>query len=68
MGFPLKSREPLRSDWERIPEYLQRDVAIQLQIARPVDLAHPARADLGDDLIRAETRAGSERHGKWLRL
>ena len=27
---------------------------------RPVDLAHPAHADLGGDLIRAEASAGAE--------
>ena len=32
-----------------------RDVAIELRIARAIDLAHPAGAEGGDDFIRAET-------------
>jgi hypothetical protein len=41
----------------------QRDVAIQLRVTRTVDLAHAPSANLGDNLIRAETSAGRKRHG-----
>ena len=37
-----------------------RDIAIELRIARPVDLPHPAFADQRGDFVDAETGAGSE--------
>ena len=37
-----------------------RDIAIQLRIARPIHLAHAAFADLGGDFVGAEVRTGSE--------
>ena len=40
---------------------LDGDVALEPRVARPVDLAHAARADRRDDLVRAESGAG--RHG-----
>ena len=40
-------------------EDLDRDVAIQLRIARAVDLAHAAAPEERRDLIRTEARAGS---------
>ncbi len=33
------------------------------RIRRPIDLPHPALADLGGDLIRTKSNAGGERHG-----
>src|SRR5215475_2907695 len=65
LSFALEPREILSIERERIRKNFERDLAIELCIAGAVDLAHTARADLGDDLIRAETRTGSERHGKW---
>ena len=37
-----------------------RDVAIELRIARAIDLAHAAFAQLGDDLVGANSRAGRD--------
>ena len=42
---------------------LDGDGAVQTGIAGLVDLAHPARAEGGLDLIRAERRARREWHG-----
>ena len=39
---------------------LDRDVAVESRVAGAVDIAHPARADLRDDFVRAEARAGDE--------
>ena len=39
---------------------LQRDLAAQPRVLRPVDLPHPALAERREDLVRAEFRAGSE--------
>src|SRR3972149_2162566 len=41
-----------------------RDVAPELGVPGPVDLAHATRTDGGEDLIRTQLRAGSERHGR----
>jgi Zinc-binding dehydrogenase len=35
----------------------RRHVATRIGVGRPVNLAHPARADLAGDLIRTETAA-----------
>ena len=39
---------------------LMRDVAIELGVARAIDLAHAAFADLGGDFVDAEAGAGGE--------
>jgi hypothetical protein len=45
---------------EGFGEDLDRDVSVQLGVARPVHLPHPAFANLRGDFVDAETRAGSE--------
>ena len=42
---------------ERLGQNLQRDVAIELCIARAIHLAHPAGPEGGEDFVRAETGA-----------
>ena len=42
---------------------LDSDLALQARIVRGVDDPHPAVAELGADRVRAELRAGGERHG-----
>ena len=44
-------------------QHLDRHVAIQLGIARAVDLAHTARADRGKNFVRADASAGRQIHG-----
>ena len=39
---------------DQVWQDLDRDVAIQLRIARAVNLAHPAGPESGEDLVRAE--------------
>ena len=58
LGFALKPREPLGVGGERLGQDLDRDVAIQLRVARAIDLAHAAGAERGQDLVRAEAGAG----------
>ena len=41
-------------------QYLDCDVAIQLRVARAVDLAHAARANGRNDFVGAKARAGGE--------
>ena len=38
-------------------------VAFELRVPRAIDLAHTARAEGGEDLVRAKARAGLEGHG-----
>ena len=52
----------LRIGGERLGQDLDRDNAIETRVARFVDLAHAARAERRDDLVRAETGAGGKRH------
>ena len=59
LRFAREPREPIGVAGERVGQDLQRDVAIELRIARAEDLAHSARADAGDDFVDAETRAGN---------
>jgi len=57
LGLALKASQALRVVGERVGKELQRDVAVQLGIARTVDLPHPAFADESGDLVRAEANA-----------
>ena len=45
---------------ERLGQDLDRDVSVQLRVARSIHLAHPAFANLRDDFVDAETGAGGE--------
>src|SRR5262249_61525696 len=47
---------------ERASEDLDRHGAIESHVARAIDFTHAARANRGDDFVRADTRAGLERH------
>jgi hypothetical protein len=43
-------------------QHLDRDIAAQSWIAGTIDLAHPARSDGRDDLVRTEASADCNRH------
>jgi len=43
-------------------EYLDRHVAPESRVARPIDFPHAAGAERGDDLVGAKAGAGSEWH------
>ncbi len=47
---------------ELFRKHLDGDLALQVRVCRPIDLPHPAHADLGGDRIRAEAGAGSQGH------
>src|SRR6185503_9739902 len=44
---------------------LQRNVAIQAEIARPIHLAHASGAEERDDFVRGEPRTGRDRHRRY---
>ena len=54
--------EPIGVERKRLGQHFQRDVTIQLAVARAIDLAHAARAECGHDLIGAQSRAHRQRH------
>ena len=58
LRFALEPREPIGVGGERLGQDLDRDVAIQLRVARAIDLAHAAGAEGRQDLVRAEAGAG----------
>ncbi len=53
LRFAFEAGHVLLVVGERRGQHFDRDVAIQLRIARAVDLAHPARAEGRDDLVRS---------------
>jgi hypothetical protein len=68
LGFALKPREAIRIMRKRLQQDLQRDVPLQLRVARAIDLAHAARAERGQDFVRAESRTRGQRHASRLIL
>ena len=58
--FALETGEPFRVGRERFGQDLDGDVAIEARVARPIDLAHPAGPEGGEDLVGAEAGAGSK--------
>ena len=59
LRFALEAREPLGIRAKPSGSDLERDVAIELRVARAIDLAHAACAKRGQNLVRAESIAGA---------
>jgi len=64
LRLALEPGEPVLIEREGLGEDLQRDVATELGVARPIHIAHAAGVDFGGNLVRAEARAGRDRHVK----
>src|SRR5215468_3440418 len=62
LGLLLEALQPVGVLRERRRQHLDRDVALQTLVARPVDLTHPACAERRGDLVGPELRAGDESH------
>ena len=58
LRFTLEAREAVGVVREGLGQDLDRDVSVQLRIARPIDLPHAPFADLGGDFVDAEAGAG----------
>ena len=65
LRFALETGEAIRITGEGIGQDLQRDLAIQLGIPGAIHLAHAARPEGGENLVRAEADAGLQ--GRQLR-
>ena len=61
-GLALESREAVRIGREELRQDLDGDVTFKLRVAGAIDLAHPAHADLGQDLVHTYASAAGERH------
>ena len=70
LRFAAEPGETVRIVRDGREQDFDRDVPVQLRIARPIDFAHPAHTEQGDDFVRAEARAGSEsrRRQDWRNL
>jgi hypothetical protein len=62
LRFTTEAREPIRVAGERIRQHLQRDVAIQLEVSRAIDLAHTPSTDGCVDDERTNTGTDSQDH------
>src|SRR6266508_3892703 len=60
--FLLESAQPVRVPREGRRQDLDRNLAREPGIPRPVNLSHPSRAKRGEDFVRAETRTGNQGH------
>ena len=62
LRLTLETGDAIRITCEGFRQDLQRDLAIQLNIARAIDLAHSARPKGGENLVRAEARPIGQGH------
>jgi hypothetical protein len=60
LRFPFEAKPSLFIFEELFRQDLDRDVSREPRVPRPIDLSHPARAEGGDDLVRAEAGAGDD--------
>ena len=63
LRFAREPRQPVGVAGEGVGQDLQRDIAIELRIARAKHLAHAAGADLGGDFVGTEAGARGQSHG-----
>jgi len=62
LGLALKADKPLRIMGQRSRKNLDRYITIELGVASAVNLAHAARTDGGEDLVRAQFVANRQGH------
>ena len=51
LRFALETREPVGVVRRTSRQDFDRDIASELRVARAIDLAHAAGAEMGDDLV-----------------
>ncbi len=62
LGFTAEPREALRVVGDGGEDHLNRHVPIKRGVMRPIDGAHAAGTEGGDDFVRAKARAGGNGH------
>ena len=60
--FLLEPLQPLRIRRQRLRQHLDRHLARQTRVPRPVHLPHPARAERREDLVGSQASACGQRH------
>ena len=55
----LEPAQPVGVAGDADGQHLDRDLTAQARVPRAVDLAHPARSQGGEDLVRTEAVAGT---------
>jgi hypothetical protein len=66
LSFACEPCKPLGIARDQIGQHFDRDVAIQLRIARPIHFAHPAGPEGRDDFVRAEAGPGGGGQTSWI--
>jgi len=61
-GLVFEPGDPVFVLGELLGKNLDGDVAAELRILGPIDFPHPARTDLLEDFVDADTAAGFDRH------
>ena len=62
--FEFETAQPVRVRRNRRRQDLDRHFASEPRVARPIDLAHAARAERREDFVGPQAKAGSERAWK----
>ncbi len=62
LGLALEPRESVGVVGDRGRQNLDRHVAIELRVPRPIHLPHSTRAERREDLVRTEAGAWRKRH------
>ena len=60
LSLARESCQPLRIECEPFGQYLQRDIASELRVARAVHLAHRAGTQQADDVVLTDADTRSE--------
>ena len=60
LRFAREPRAAVRIDRDQLGQHLQRDVAMEVRVASAINLAHGARTERGDDLVRADAKTRRE--------
>ncbi len=62
LRFSLEAREAFGIKREGLRQDLERDIAIELRVARAPDLPHAALANEGGDFVTGQARTGGQGH------
>jgi hypothetical protein len=62
LRLALEPRERVRIARDRDRQHLDRNLALELRVPRPIDLPHPASAKRRQDLVWAEASSGCQGH------
>jgi hypothetical protein len=62
LRLSLEAHQAIGIGREQLGQDLDGDIAVEVRIARAIDLAHAARAEGGDEFMGAKTGAAAQRH------